>query len=60
VAARARSTIQNVGGNLVGVVLNNINVHRDYYYYYHYVGGYTYKPDAVESKPSPARKSSGS
>ncbi len=43
VAARARSMIENVGGNLVGVILNNINIHRDYYYYYHYVGSYAYQ-----------------
>jgi capsular exopolysaccharide synthesis family protein len=60
VAARARSMIQNVGGNLVGVVLNNINIHRDYYYYYHYVGSYAYKPDSIESEPAPSRKNSGS
>jgi succinoglycan biosynthesis transport protein ExoP len=50
VAARARSMIQNVGGNLVGVVLNNINIHRDYYYYYHYVGSYAYKPETAEAE----------
>ncbi len=57
VAARARSMIQNVGGNLVGVVLNNINIHRDYYYYYHYVGSYAYKPEPVEPAPDASRKS---
>jgi len=35
VSGRARTMIDNVGGTLIGVVLNNINVHRDYYYYYH-------------------------
>lgn len=57
VAARARSMIQNVGGNLVGVVLNNINIHRDYYYYYHYVGSYAYKPEPSESEAGSPRKS---
>jgi capsular exopolysaccharide synthesis family protein len=57
VAARARSMIQNVGGNLVGVVLNNINIHRDYYYYYHYVGSYAYKPEPAEAAPGSSRKS---
>jgi capsular exopolysaccharide synthesis family protein len=33
---RAKKMVENVGGRLVGVVLNNINVMRDdYYYYYH-------------------------
>jgi succinoglycan biosynthesis transport protein ExoP len=35
VSGRAKTMIDNVGGNLVGVVLNNINLNRDYYYYYH-------------------------
>jgi succinoglycan biosynthesis transport protein ExoP len=35
VSGRAKTMIDNVGGNLVGVVLNNININRDYYYYYH-------------------------
>ena len=40
---RASNIIENVGGNLVGVVLNNINISRDYYYYYHsYPGKYAY------------------
>ena len=51
VAARARNMIQNVGANLVGVVLNNINIHRDYYYYYHYVGSEAYKPEQADGTP---------
>ncbi len=35
-SARAKRLLENVGGNIVGVVLNNINILRDdYYYYYH-------------------------
>ena len=35
-SARSKRLIENVGGNIVGVVLNNINVLKDdYYYYYH-------------------------
>jgi hypothetical protein len=46
--------IQNVGGNLVGVILNNINIHRDYYYYYHYVGSYAYQtPPEEPAKAEP-------
>ncbi len=39
-SARAKRTIENVGGKLMGVVLNNINVMRDDYYYYY--GQYPY------------------
>ena len=35
-SARAKRVVDNVGGRILGVVLNNINVMRDdYYYYYH-------------------------
>ena len=37
VSIRARSMLENLGVNVVGVVLNNINVSKDYsYYYYHH------------------------
>jgi len=42
VSSRAKDMIEMVGGNLLGVVLNNINVARDYSYYYHY--HYYYNP----------------
>lgn len=39
VSIRAKNMLTTTGGNLVGVVLNNINISRDYsYYYYHYTG----------------------
>ncbi len=45
VSSRAKAMVENVGGNLIGVVLNNINVTRDYYYYYHsYYYSYNYRP----------------
>jgi len=55
VSSRAKDMIENVGGNLLGVVLNNINVLRDYSYYYHYHYYYqghdkTRKPEAAEAK----------
>lgn len=35
-SARAKRVVENVGGKILGVVLNNINIMRDdYYYYYH-------------------------
>ncbi len=44
ISARAKQIVDNVGGNLIGVVLNNINIMRDdYYYYYHsYYSNYYY------------------
>lgn len=43
VSGRAKAMIENAGGNLVGVVLNNLNVARDYYYYYSsYYSNYSY------------------
>ncbi len=36
ISSRAKRMVENVGGKLLGVVLNNINIMRDdYYYYYH-------------------------
>ncbi|HMP72725.1 MAG TPA: polysaccharide biosynthesis tyrosine autokinase [Kiritimatiellia bacterium] len=41
ISLRARRLLENVGANVIGVVLNNINIMRDdYYYYYHYSHGY--------------------
>ncbi|MCK5849627.1 MAG: polysaccharide biosynthesis tyrosine autokinase [Kiritimatiellae bacterium] len=34
VSDRAKSMLENLGGNLIGVVLNNINISRDYSSYY--------------------------
>jgi len=46
ISSRARRMIENVGGNLLGVVLNNINILRDdYYYYYHSYYSHYYQPD---------------
>jgi capsular exopolysaccharide synthesis family protein len=58
-SARAKRLIENVGGNILGVVLNNINIMRDdYYYYYHsYYSHYgTTEDDSPEKDPSPTRK----
>ena len=36
ISSRAKRMVENVGGTILGVVLNNINILRDdYYYYYH-------------------------
>lgn len=46
VSTRARQMIENVGGRIIGVVLNNINVMRDdYYYYYHSYYSHYYNTD---------------
>lgn len=50
ISSRAKRMIENVGGNILGVVLNNINILRDdYYYYYHSYYSHYYQSD--ESKP---------
>ncbi|MEI6779464.1 MAG: polysaccharide biosynthesis tyrosine autokinase [Verrucomicrobiota bacterium] len=52
---RAKQLIEKVGGNLVGIVLNNINMSQDesYYYYSGYYHDYYYRS---EESQSPARK----
>jgi len=46
VSSRAKRILEGVGANVLGVVLNNINIMRDdYYYYYHsYYSHYYYQP----------------
>ena len=41
---RAKQMVEKVGGNLIGIVLNNINMSQDesYYYYSGYYHGYYY------------------
>ncbi|MDA0322804.1 MAG: polysaccharide biosynthesis tyrosine autokinase [Verrucomicrobia bacterium] len=55
VSARARTLIDHVGGNLAGVVLNNINVSRDSYYYYYYHTYYSTYQRAEEDRAEEAR-----
>jgi len=52
---RAKQLIEKVGGNLVGIVLNNINMSQDesYYYYSGYYHDYYAKNE--ESEPSQPR-----
>ncbi|MDX1952946.1 MAG: polysaccharide biosynthesis tyrosine autokinase [Verrucomicrobiota bacterium] len=53
---RAKQMVEKVGGNLMGVVLNNINISQDSYYYYYsgYYYDYYSKHDDDESG-SPAK-----
>jgi capsular exopolysaccharide synthesis family protein len=47
---RAKQMVEKVGGRLVGVVLNNINISQDSYYYYYsgyYYGDYSKSPDST-------------
>jgi len=63
ISSRAKRMVENVGGKLVGVILNNINIVRDdYYYYYHsYYSNYYYRRDQGASSGAgrePATKAS--
>ena len=57
---RAKQMIEKVGGNLIGIVLNNINMSQDegYYYYSGYYHDYYYSRNpseqAAETKTAPA------
>ncbi len=46
VSRRAKGMLDNVGGNIVGVCLNNINSSRDNSYYYYYKQHYDYYPES--------------
>ncbi len=55
---RAKQLIEKVGGNLAGIVLNNINMSQDesYYYYSGYYHDYYYRSEegeAARSEPAP-------
>jgi capsular exopolysaccharide synthesis family protein len=55
---RAKQMIEKVGGNFIGIVLNNINVSQDESYYY-YTGYYhDYSPRGEEEQAVPARSES--
>jgi Mrp family chromosome partitioning ATPase len=51
---RAKQLIEKVGGNLVGIVLNNINMSQDesYYYYSGYYHDYYYRSNNNEDSDS--------
>jgi polysaccharide biosynthesis transport protein len=52
---RAKQMVEKVGGNLVGIVLNNINMAQDESYYYY--GGYYYH--STEEAPAEPAKADG-
>ena len=49
---RAKQTVDKVGGKLVGVVLNNINISQDSYYYYYSGDYYNQAPRPDDDEPS--------
>jgi Mrp family chromosome partitioning ATPase len=52
---RVKQSVENVGGHLLGVVLNNVDVRHDQYYeyytsYYHY-----YRPSSEDAPPADSK-----
>jgi Mrp family chromosome partitioning ATPase len=58
---RAKQMIEKVGGNLLGIVLNNINVSQDenYYYYSGYYYDYYSKGEYTDEHTSGGKKKKG-
>ncbi len=59
---RAKQMIEKVGGNLIGIVLNNINMSQDESYYYYsgyYHGYYYYSKNEQEQEAEAAQKNAG-
>ncbi len=54
---RAKQMIEKVGGNLIGIVLNNINMSQDesYYYYSGYYHDYYYSKNEEEKAAEPGQ-----
>ena len=57
---RAKAMVEKVGGNLLGVVLNNINISQDSYYYYYSGYYYDYYSKQDDSEPASESKNGGS
>lgn len=53
---RAKQMVQKVGGNLLGVVLNNINISQDSYYYYYSGYYYDYYYSRKDDEGTPSKK----
>ena len=53
---RAKQMVEKVGGHLLGVVLNNINISQDSYYYYYSGYYYDYYSKSDDSNPEGERK----
>jgi polysaccharide biosynthesis transport protein len=55
---RAKQMVEKVGGNLIGIVLNNINMAQDESYYYY--GGYYYHNNDDSQEPESKSPTGGS
>jgi polysaccharide biosynthesis transport protein len=55
---RAKQMVEKVGGNLIGIVLNNINMAQDEGYYYY--GGYYYNNNEDSQEPAGKTSEGGS
>jgi capsular exopolysaccharide synthesis family protein len=53
---RAKQMVEKVGGRLLGVVLNNINISQDSYYYYYSGYYYDYYSKSEDAKTSGEKK----
>jgi len=57
---RVKQAVENVGGNVIGVVLNNVDIRSDSQYQY-YTSYYTYySPNTELDAPAPSRKNRNS
>ena len=50
---RVKEAVENVGGHVIGVVLNNVDVRSDSQYQY-YTSYYTYYAPSADSDPVPS------
>src|SRR5258708_28477500 len=57
---RAKQLIEKVGGNLVGIVLNNINMSQDESYYYYSGYYHDYYSRNEDQEPAPTTGEAGS
>ena len=55
---RVKQAVQNVGGQVIGVVLNNVDVRSDSQYQY-YTSYYTYYAPSADNDPVPSSSSAG-
>jgi capsular exopolysaccharide synthesis family protein len=55
-SVRARQVIENAGGKILGVIVNNVNVGQDesYYYYHDHYDRYMQVPETMASATTPA------
>jgi len=56
---RAKQMVEKVGGTMLGVVLNNINISQDSYYYYYSGYYYDYYSKREDQEPKPGATAAG-